>query len=65
MKRFGCRLTAMAGGIIMCTGFVCGTFAKTVVQLFIFADVIAGTSLNITWKINQTVPIMFSFFPPT
>ncbi|XP_038061344.1 monocarboxylate transporter 13-like [Patiria miniata] len=56
MKRLGCRPTAMLGGAIMCTGFVCGTFANSVVQLFVFADVIGGIGASMC-HISGTVVI--------
>ncbi|XP_071808340.1 monocarboxylate transporter 13-like isoform X1 [Asterias amurensis] len=56
MQHIGCRATAMIGGAIMCSGFVCGMFASSVLQLFMFADVVAGFGGSLT-HISATVVV--------
>ncbi|XP_072039055.1 uncharacterized protein [Amphiura filiformis] len=42
VKRFGCRNTAIVGGVIMSSGLVMSSFMTSVLQLFMCLDLLAG-----------------------
>lgn len=42
VKRFGCRVTMMLGGVLASLGMVASTFSSSLIQLFLTAGLITG-----------------------
>ncbi|XP_072046256.1 monocarboxylate transporter 13-like [Amphiura filiformis] len=49
VKRFGCRKTAMTGGVLTACGFVGGSFASSSIQLFACVGLISGLGASLVY----------------
>ncbi|XP_032769585.1 monocarboxylate transporter 6 isoform X4 [Rattus rattus] len=52
IKRFGCRVTMMLGGVLASLGMVASTFSDSLIHLFLTAGLITGLLLDTTNNFN-------------
>ncbi|XP_012517793.1 PREDICTED: monocarboxylate transporter 6 [Propithecus coquereli] len=55
VERFGCRVTAMLGGVLASLGMVAGSFSRTLSQLYLTAGFITGLGMCFSFQSNITV----------
>ncbi|XP_075033968.1 monocarboxylate transporter 6 [Mixophyes fleayi] len=55
VERFGCRVTAMVGGLLCGIGLVTSSFSKTIVHLYLSAGLIGGLGLCFCFQSAVTV----------
>ncbi|XP_061471596.1 monocarboxylate transporter 7 [Rhineura floridana] len=59
-NRFGHRLVVMTGGLLISTGMVAGSFARTVVEMYISIGIVSGLGYCLTFL--PTVTILSQYF---
>ncbi|XP_076437151.1 monocarboxylate transporter 12-like [Babylonia areolata] len=60
VHRYSCRVSVVAGGLLLCIGFVTSSFATSVLQLIFTYGLIAGTGLALTYSPSLVI-ITFYF----
>ncbi|XP_053517359.1 monocarboxylate transporter 6 isoform X2 [Artibeus jamaicensis] len=58
--RFGCRVTAMAGGVLACLGMVASSFSYTLSQLYVSAGFFTG--LGLCFSFQSTITVLGFYF---
>ncbi|XP_036921661.1 monocarboxylate transporter 6 isoform X2 [Sturnira hondurensis] len=58
--RFGCRVTAMAGGVLACLSMVASSFSHTLSQLYVTAGFFTG--LGLCFSFQSTITVLGFYF---